>query len=66
MGARRYGSFCNDDSTHFSVLGVSAHALDNCYLRIVDSFIFIHSRLAFLPSKGLLCLYDKRVIYGCL
>ena len=66
MGARRYGSFSNDDSTHFSVLRVSAYALDNCYSRIDDSFIFIHSKLAFLPRKGLLWLYDKRVIYNCL
>ena len=45
MGARRYGSFSNDDSTHFSVLRVSAYALDNCYSRIDDSFIFIHSNM---------------------
>ena len=34
--------FCNHDSTHFSILRVSANALYDCYLGIVDSFIFIH------------------------
>ena len=30
--------FCNHDSTHFSILGVSANALYDCYSGIVDSF----------------------------
>ena len=30
--------FCNHVSTHFSILGVSANALHDCYLGIVDSF----------------------------
>ena len=34
--------FCNRDSTHFSILGVSANALYDCYPGIVDSFVFIH------------------------
>ena len=34
--------FCNRDSTHFSILRVSANALYDCYLGIVDSFISIH------------------------
>ena len=34
--------FCNHDSTHFSILRVSVNAFYGCYLRIVDSFIFIH------------------------
>ena len=42
MGARRYGSFRNHDSKHFSILRVSANALYDCFSRIVDSFIFIH------------------------
>ena len=33
--------FFNHDSTHFSILRVSANALYNCYSGIVDSFIFI-------------------------
>ena len=34
--------FCNLDSTHFSILRVSASGLYDCYSGIVDSFIFIH------------------------
>ena len=34
--------FCNHDSTHSSILRVSANALYDRYSRIVDSFIFIH------------------------
>ena len=50
--------FCNHDSTHFSILRVSAN---DYYSRIFDSFIFIHkSNRFFFPSKGLLCLYDKQ------
>ena len=50
--------FCNHDSTHFSILRVSAN---DYYSRIFDSFIFIHkSNRLFFPSKGLLCLYDKQ------
>ena len=30
--------FCNHFSTHFSILGVSANALHDCYSGIVDSF----------------------------
>ena len=56
--------FYNHDSTRFSILRVSANALYDCYWGIVDSFIFIyfHSliKLAFLVSKGLLCLHDKQ------
>ena len=53
--------FCNHDSTHFSILRVSANALYDYYSRIFDSFIFIHkSNRLFFPSKGLLCLYDKQ------
>ena len=33
--------FCNHDSTHFSILKVSADALYNCYSGIVNSFIFV-------------------------
>ena len=33
--------FCNHDSTHFSILKVSANALYNCYSGIVNSFIFV-------------------------
>ena len=33
--------FCNHDSTHFSILRVSANALYDYYSRIADSFIFI-------------------------
>ena len=33
--------FYNHDSTHFSILRVSANALYNYYSGIVDSFIFI-------------------------
>ena len=53
--------FCNHDSTHFSILRVSANALYDCYSGIVDSFIFIHlMKSAFLVSKGLLRSYDKQ------
>ena len=53
--------FCNHDSTHFSILRVSANALYDYYSRIFDSFIFIHkSNRLFFPSKGPLCLYDKQ------
>ena len=38
MGARRYGSFCNHDSKHFSILRVSANALYDRYSRIVGQF----------------------------
>ena len=34
--------FCNCDSTPFSILTVSANALFDCYLGIVDSFSFIN------------------------
>ena len=34
--------FCNRDSTHFSILRVSANALYDCYSGIFVSFIFIH------------------------
>ena len=56
--------FCNYDSTHFSILRVSANALYDCYSRIVDSFIFIHwwSRLVdveFLFS----CSTRREILY---
>ena len=51
----------NHNSTHFSVLRVSANALYDCYSGIVDSFIFSHlMKSAFLVSKGLLRSYDKQ------
>ena len=34
--------FCHHDSTHFSILRITANALYDCYSGIVDSFIFIH------------------------
>ena len=40
--------FCYHDSTHFSILGVSANALCGCHSGFVDSYF--HS----------LCLYDKQ------
>ena len=40
--------FCYHDSTHFSILGVSANALCDCHSGFVDSYF--HS----------LCLYDKQ------
>ena len=55
-----HSCFCNHDSTHFSILRVSAHTLrllfEDC------RFVYFHSLMnsAFLPSKGLLCLYDKQ------
>ena len=44
FGNRNYDHccFCNDDSMHFSILRVSANALNDCYSRIVNSFIFIN------------------------
>ena len=37
-----YCCFCNHDSTHVSILRVSANALYDYYSRIADLFIFIH------------------------
>ena len=34
----KHCGFCNHDSTHFSILGVSANALYDCYSGTVDSF----------------------------
>ena len=53
--------FCNHDSTHFSILRVSANTLHNCYSGICQ-FIYFHSimKSAFLLSKGLLCSYDNQ------
>ena len=48
MGAHRYGSFCNLNSKHFSILRVSANALYDCYSRIVDSFIYMESALSLI------------------
>ena len=52
--------FCNRDSTHFSILRVSANALYDCFGDC--RFIYFHSimKSAFLVSKGLLCLHDKQ------
>ena len=46
----------------FSILRVSANTLYDCYLRIVDSFIFIHqwSQL-FFPVKGY-CVYMIKMV----
>ena len=59
--------FCNRDSTHFSILGVSANALYDCYSVIVDSFVFIHKfgRL-FFSVKGYCVYMINKVIHGCL
>ena len=59
--------FCNHDSTHFSILRVSANALCDCYSRIVDSFIFIRwwSQLLF-PVKGYCVYMINKIIHGCL
>ena len=59
--------FCNHDSTHFSILRVSANALYDCHSRIADSFIFIHlrSRL-FFPVKGCFLYMINKIIHGCL
>ena len=60
MGARRYGSVFNHDSKHFSILSQRQRAqrllFEDC------RYIYFHSlmRSAFLPRKGLLCLYDKQ------
>ena len=58
---------CHDesDSTHFSILRVSA--LYGCYSRIVDSFIFIHwwSRL-FFQIKGYFVYMINKIKHGCL
>ena len=40
--------FCYHDSTHFSILGVSANALCGCHSGFVDSYFYS------------LCLYDKQ------
>ena len=39
--------FCNRDSTHFSILRVSANALYDCYSGIFVSFIFILNEVGF-------------------
>ena len=39
--------FCNRDSTHFSILRVSANALYDCYSGIFVSFIFILNEFGF-------------------
>ena len=59
--------FCNHDSTHFFMLRVSANALYDCYLGIVDSFVFIHrwSRL-FSSVKGYYVYMISKIIHGCL
>ena len=45
--------FCYHDSTHFSILGVSANALCDCHSGFVDSY-FIH------------CVYMiNKIIHGC-
>ena len=55
-----HSCFCNHDSTHFAILRVSAHTLrllfEDC------RFIYFHSLMksAFLPSKGILCLYNRQ------
>ena len=65
--------FCNHDSTHFSILRVSANALYDCYSGIVDSFIFIHSwsRLFFLvkgyktKQNNTWLLVDMEFLFSC-
>ena len=58
MGACIYGSFCNHDSKHFSILRVSANALYDCYSRIVGQFFF--------PEKGYCVYMTSKIIHGCL
>ena len=56
--------FCNHDSTHFSILRVSAN---DYYSRIFDSFIFIHkSNRFFFLVKGYCVYMINKIIHGCL
>ena len=54
FGNRNYDHccFCNHDSTHFSVLRVSANALYDCYSRIVDSFILLINEVGFSSQSS--------------
>ena len=59
--------FCNHDSTHFSILRVSANALYDYYSRIFDSFIFIHKSNRFFSLVKGYCVYMiNKIIHGCL
>ena len=58
MGACIYGSFCNHDLKHFSILRVSANALYDCYSKIVGQFFF--------PVKGYCVNMTNKIIHGCL
>ena len=56
--------FCNHDSTHFSILRVSAN---DYYSRIFDSFIFIHKSNRFFFLLKSYCVYMiNKIIHGCL
>ena len=50
--------FCNGST--YSILSLIADALFDFFWRIVKPITSFFKKLTFLPSKGLLCLHDKK------